>query len=46
MTIHADFFKIVTEGLPHAFTENAPLRADTVFIDGQVKLMKAAQVDS
>lgn len=46
MTIHADFFKIVKEGCGKAFSEDAPVRPDTVFIDGQVKLMKAAQVDS
>ena len=46
MTINADFFKLLKEGCPQAFSEQTPARPDTVFIDGQVKLMKAAQVDS
>ena len=46
MTINSDFFKIIKEGCPNAFNENVPLKPDIVFIDGQVKLMKAAQVDS
>jgi len=46
MTINADFFKLVKEGCAQAFSEEAPVRPDTVFIDGQVKLMKAAQIDS
>ena len=46
MTINSDFFKIIKEGCPKAFSENVPLKPDIVFIDGQVKLMKAAQVDS
>jgi hypothetical protein len=46
MTINADFFKLVKEGCAQAFSEEAPVRPDTVFIDGQVKLMKAAQVDT
>ena len=46
MTIHADFFKLVKEGCAPAFSVEAPARPDLVFIDGQVKLMKAAQVDT
>ena len=46
MTINADFFKLVKEGCAQAFSEEAPVRPDTVFIDGQVKLMKAAQIDT
>ena len=46
MTINADFFKLVKEGCAQAFSDEAPVRPDTVFIDGQVKLMKAAQVDT
>jgi len=46
MTIHADFFKIVKEGCGHAFTDEPPLSPDVVFIDGQVKLMKADAIKS
>jgi hypothetical protein len=46
MTIHADFFKIVKEGCGHAFSDAAPTAPDVVFIDGQVKLMKADAVTS
>ena len=46
MTIHADFFKLVKEGCAPAFSVEVPVRPDLVFIDGQVKLMKAAQVDT
>ena len=46
MTINSDFFKIIKEGCPNAFSEHLPFKPDIVFIDGQVKLMKAAQVDS
>jgi hypothetical protein len=46
MTIHADFFKIVKEGCSHAFTDAPPVRPDVVFIDGQVKLMKADAICS
>jgi len=46
MTIHADFFKLVKEGCAPAFSVEAPVRPDLVFIDGQVKLMKASQVDT
>jgi hypothetical protein len=45
-TVHSDFFKIVKEGCGEAFTEIPPVRPDVVFIDGQVKLMKADAVDS
>jgi hypothetical protein len=45
MTINADFFKLVKEGCAHAFSDEPPVRPDVVFIDGQVKLMKAAQID-
>ena len=45
MTINADFFKLVKEGCAHAFSDELPVRPDVVFIDGQVKLMKAAQID-
>ena len=41
MTIHADFFKIVKDGCPQAFSDAVPVPPDIVFIDGQVKLMKA-----
>jgi hypothetical protein len=46
MTIHADFFKIVKEGCGHAFTDTPPVAPDVVFIDGQVKLMKADAITS
>ncbi len=46
MTINADFFKLVKEGCPCAFSEEPPVRPDTVFIDGQVKLMKVTQIDT
>lgn len=46
MTIHSDFFKIVKEGCGHAFTPAPPVRPDVVFIDGQVKLMKADAITS
>ena len=46
MTIHSDFFKLAKEGCGQAFTEAAPKRPDVVFIDGQVKLMKADAIDS
>ena len=46
MTINADFFKLIKEGCAEAFSNTAPVRPDIVFIDGQVKLMKAAQVDT
>jgi hypothetical protein len=46
MTINAEIFKVVKEGCAQAFVEQAPVRPDTVFIDGQVKLMKVAQVDT
>ena len=46
MTIHADFFKIIKDGCGQAFSPAAPVRPDLVFIDGQVKLMKADSVTS
>lgn len=46
MTINADFFKLIKEGCPKAFSDTPPLRASTVFIDGQVKLMKADAVQT
>ena len=46
MTIHADFFKIAKENCADAFSDKPPARPDLVFIDGQVKLMKANTVDS
>ena len=46
MTINADFFKLIKEGCAEAFSNITPVRPDIVFIDGQVKLMKAAQVDT
>jgi len=46
MTIHSDFFKIVKEGCQQAFTDTPPMSPDVVFIDGQVKLMKADAVTS
>ena len=46
MTIHADFVKILKNECPDAFSETLmpQLCPDTVFIDGQVKLMKADDV--
>ena len=46
MTIHSDYVKILKNECPAAFTEklDPALRPDTVFIDGQVKLMKADDV--
>jgi hypothetical protein len=45
MTIHSDFFKIAKENCADAFRDTLPARPDTVFIDGQVKLMKSSTVD-
>ena len=46
MTIHADFVKILKNECPDAFSDALlPQQSpDTVFIDGQVKLMKADDV--
>jgi hypothetical protein len=46
MTIHADFVKILKNECPDAFSDSLmPQQSpDTVFIDGQVKLMKADDV--
>ena len=46
MTIHADFVKILKNECPDAFTRTLPAQQapDTVFIDGQVKLMKADEI--
>lgn len=46
MTIHSDYVKILKRECPDAFTDTLvpELRPDTVFIDGQVKLMKADDV--
>ena len=46
MTINADFFKIIKEDCGNAFSEDAPAKPDIVFIDGQVKLMKATEINS
>lgn len=46
MTIHSDFFKIVKDACGSAFTAESPVTPDTVFIDGQVKLMKSEHVTS
>lgn len=46
MTIHSDFFKIIKDDCGHAFTDAPPLAPDVVFIDGQVKLMKADAITS
>lgn len=45
MTIGADFFKIIKDGCGEAFSDDLPVSPDLVFIDGQVKLMKADSVD-
>jgi hypothetical protein len=46
MTIHSDYVKILKRECPAAFTDTLvpELRPDTVFIDGQVKLMKTDDV--
>ena len=46
VAVVADFFKIVKDGCDDAFTDTPPVRPDVVFIDGQVKLMKADAVDT
>ena len=46
MTIHRDFFQFVKEGCGQAFTDAPPRRPAVVFIDGQVKLMKADAITS
>jgi hypothetical protein len=46
MTIHRDFFQIVKEGCGQTFTDAPPLWPAVVFIDGQVKLMKADAITS
>lgn len=46
MTIHADFVKVLKEGCPKAFmdTMTREMSPNVVFIDGQVKLMKAESI--
>lgn len=46
MTIHSDYVKILKRERADAFTDalSPELRPDTVFIDGQVKLMKADDI--
>ena len=48
MTIDAGFFKIIKSDCSSAFTSTLPTtcKPDTVFIDGQIKLMKADAVTS
>lgn len=41
MTIDSGWTKILKTNVPRAFSTNKPAPADVVFIDGQVKLMKA-----
>jgi|TARA_B100001094_G_scaffold330950_2_gene397628 hypothetical protein len=41
MTIDSGWTKIVKEGAPHAFSPVLELKPFTVFIDGQINLMKA-----
>ena len=40
MTIDSDWLRIAKQGCPHAFTANHPFPGGTVFIDGQIRLMK------
>lgn len=40
MTINSDWLKIVKEGCPDAFSRHHPHPLGTVFIDGQIRLMK------
>jgi hypothetical protein len=41
MTIDSGWTKIIKEGVPQAFTAEMPGKPYTVFIDGQINLMKA-----
>jgi len=41
MTIDSGWVKILKTSVPEAFTPTLPRKAATVFIDGQIKLMKA-----
>jgi len=41
MTIDSGWTKILKEGVPHAFTSTLGVKPLTVFIDGQINLMKA-----
>lgn len=44
MTIDSGWVKVLKNGKAAAFTDCAPLKPTTVFIDGQIKLMKAAHI--
>ena len=44
MTIDAGWVKILKTNAPRAFADRLPARADIVFIDGQIKLMKGDYV--
>lgn len=46
MTIHADFVKILKENNIEAFSDKLKFKPDLVFIDGQVKLMKAESINT
>lgn len=46
MTIHSDWIKIFKKEVPTAFSTNLPssVQVRTVFIDGQIKLMKSSHI--
>jgi hypothetical protein len=44
MTIDSGWVKVLKSGSPQAFTDSPPLTPNVVFIDGQIKLMKAAHI--
>ena len=44
MTIDSGWVKILKSGMPTAFTDKPPIQPKVVFIDGQIKLMKAAHI--
>ena len=44
MTIDSGWVKILKRAAPHAFTQTLPVAPGTVFIDGQIKLMKGEHV--
>lgn len=44
MTIDSGWVKVLKQGKSSAFTDTIPLTPKVVFIDGQIKLMKAAHI--
>eukprot|EP00960_Hanusia_phi_P000627 16344-Hanusia_phi.AAC.9 len=46
MTINSEWIKIWKETSKHSFSKNCPFRPSVAFIDGQIKLMKPAHVNT